>query len=233
MANGAWDYASGANAPLPVNEAVTVTVDGVRLVGVFPSSAIGVPWQLGTTVNPAITVQAMDVVIEGFCFMGSAGETAIRAQWGGSNYGENLVVRHCFFDTGIGSAIELSYAWNCQIHDNHFQGCTYGIRSIYTTSGADYLVVRNNLFANCTDTAIHMPLGEECHILGNYFFADNLAGGYEFINLTGGNDNFVAGNFMGCLIGGAATYNSANVAGTGDYWVANWCRDAMSVANPA
>lgn len=41
MGNGAWQYAAGVNRALPVSEEVEITVPGVRLVGVFPASTLG------------------------------------------------------------------------------------------------------------------------------------------------------------------------------------------------
>ena len=48
-----------------------------------------------------ITVLAMDVTVEGIAFMGDGGGTGIYAQYAGANLGDNLVVRHCFFDDAL------------------------------------------------------------------------------------------------------------------------------------
>jgi len=244
MFNGAWPYAdptSGYN--LPVSEAITLSVPGVRLVGIAPSSSTGVPWQVPTSGGTAITVTAIDVLIEGFAFLGNAavGGTAINAEWDDPVvYGENLTVRHCLFDEDIDTAIDLEYSWFCDIHHNRFWECDlYGVYVDPGGSGIAYAAIHHNLFHDIGTGALSMPLADDCHIYENSIYnsvAAGLAGAptNTMIDLTGGNDNQVHHNTLSCILPAAVAwdYNGCNTAGTDDAWMQNYCMNGPNTTNP-
>ena len=155
MPNAWWTYADVTQGrATPVTEQVTVDVPGVRIVGVMPASAIGVPWMGTANDGVLITVNAIDVVIEGFCFWNSVytGGTAIQGVWtgGGVAYGDNLVVRHCFFYTDLDYGVSLDFCYNSYVEDCYFQGIgVAAINNLGTHGDPDWLVVRRNIFTSC------------------------------------------------------------------------------------
>jgi hypothetical protein len=252
-----WIYANqGLGRATAIAEEVVVTVPGVRIVGVYPPGALGVPWRVTQNSGIAIDVQAMDVVIEGFQFYESLYATpiAIRAQWGGpSNLrGENLTVRHCFFyqmDYGI----QLNWTYNCFIHHNIFQETvTAAIHNLNTFGDPDYSVIEDNMFTDdtvainlldtdkcvirrnefvrCTD-AIKMTGGSANNISAN-IINGNPAGAGNFIDLTGGAANMVCDNWFSCTLaqytGPGGTCDDA----TSGMWIRNHCQDGCTVSNP-
>ena len=154
MFNGYWTYADVTSGRrTPIAEQVTVDVPGVRIVGVAPSSPLGVPWVNTANSGVAITVDAIDVVIEGFCFWNPTytGCTAILAQWDGvTAYADNLIVRNCFFYDEFAIAIDLDYCYNSYIEDCVFQSVDKGINNNGTNGDPDWLIIRNNVFTACT-----------------------------------------------------------------------------------
>ena len=69
MHNGYWTYGdTTASHVTPIQESVTVDVPGVRIVGIAPSATLGVPWVPAANNTTLITISALDVMIEGFCF---------------------------------------------------------------------------------------------------------------------------------------------------------------------
>ena len=94
MANDAWQYGGTSDYNTIVSESVTVDVPGVRIVGVSQSSALGVYWQPATVGGTCISVEAIDVLIEGIAFLGDTGGTGIHAVWTTDGEGDNLTVRH-------------------------------------------------------------------------------------------------------------------------------------------
>lgn len=240
MANNAWDYGNVADGrATAINEAVTVDVPGVRIVGVTPSGRLGVPWTVPTDGGVAITVDAIDVLIEGFCFMGRGeGETAILSTWDGDDqYGENLTVRHCFFDEDLDIGIELAYSWYPDIHDNVFEDIeSYGIFSD-TESIVQARIMRNH-FHDCVDAAISIADARECLIAENWIFNSVAQGGAAatdtMIDLAGGSENIVCHNVMSCDLGaGAGAYDDCNEATATDAWIHNFLMDGVTTGNPA
>jgi hypothetical protein len=205
--NSYWTYSdTSAGRATPVAEEVTVTVPGVRIVGLFPSGQLGVPWVPVTDNGVCITVHAMDVLVEGFCFWDNQGLTApvaIRAEWDTPiNYGENLTVRHCWFGDGMSYGVQLDYSWNAHIHDNIFQEVAVAaIQSMDVEGDPDYAVIHDNLFMNSGD-AIDLEDVSECMIYRNAIFGDD-GGTNNFIDLTGGSNNMVFDNWLGCTLAAA------------------------------
>jgi len=239
-ANDAWQYGEGVNYATPITENVEVTVHGVRIIGVSPSGALGVCWMPSDVGQVLITVSAMDVLIEGFCFMGSTyGGTAIYAEWDGATlFGENLTVRHCFFDDDIDIAIQLEYAWNNEIHDCIFQECdTYGIYVDPAGSGASDNRIHDNWFQDC-GAAMALQGCVDSVIYRNFIYNSNAQGAAlatdEGIDTTGGARNLVFDNWFSCLLPVPANgdWNDLNTSAATDAWVGNHCMDGLAVANP-
>jgi parallel beta-helix repeat protein len=256
-----WTYSNLAlGRATPIAEEVVVTVPGVRIVGLYPSGALGVPWSVTQDGGIAIDVQAMDVLIEGFQFYDSVhtAPIAIRAQWGGPSvlYGENLTVRNCFFygfPYGFAYGIQLDWTYNCHIHDNIFQlVATAAIHNLNAIGNPDFIVVEDNFFiacgigvnlldsSSCTirrnefmrcTNAIKMAGGNNNTILSNAVNGDG-AGAANFIDLTGGANNLVADNWLGCTLaqytGPGGTCDDA----TSGAWVNNHCINGDTVSAP-
>lgn len=258
MFNSDWTYGSVAvGRPLPIREAVTVTTPGIRIVGVAPSGTLGVPWCPTGNSAVSITVNAMDVLIEGFAFWDDTytGTTAILAEWSAPLlYGENLTVKNCYFyEKGYG--IVLDYAWNCFIENNEFNGIdTYCIYNRSTYGDPEYVTIRNNVFVGNAG-AIYLPDADYCTIEGNRFLnntttivmgvsasnnmvhdnviAADAAGTNNMIDLSGGAGtlNVVSNNWLSCSVAQYDTTCSPGGGGT-DSWIRNHCINGETAANP-
>lgn len=243
MANGAWQYAAGVNRATAVAEEVEITVPGVRLVGVFQSSSIGIPWESQTNGTPCITVSAIDVVIEGFAFVGGAvGGVAIYCEWDGvALFGENLTVRNCLFDEDIDTAIQLEFSWFCDIHHNYFQTCdAYGIHADVGGSGFAFCTIHDNHFLDCGTAAVAALGGcDDNQIYDNSIYNGNAEGGgaatNEGINTTAGARNSVYDNYFSCLLPGpgAGDWDDLCTAAATDAWMNNHLLNGDNVTNPA
>lgn len=252
--NALWTYADTTlGRALPVQEAVTVTVPGVRIVGLAPSSSLGVPWLPPAGAAACITVGAMDVIVEGFCFWNAllANTTGILAQWNGATgfYGENLVVRHNFF-YGLAYGVQLDYSWNNYVEGNTFQGIT--VQAVHNPSvfgEPDYLTLRDNTFTGCAG-AVNLPDCDNEIIEGNTFNdntvaiavvggSDNVihgnringdpAGAGNFIDIGADASSLVSDNWLSCTL---AQYAATCVGGAGGAWVRNHCIDGETIADP-
>ena len=252
MMNSYWTYGNTAvGRATPIQEAVTVDVPGVRLVGVS-KSPLGVPWIPTANNAVCITVSAMDVEIEGFNFWTTAttGNTGILAEWDGPPYGESLYVHDCYFyDLAYG--IQLDYTWNCVIERCRFDDlATAAIQNPNNYGEPDYLTIRDCVFiGNVADiilpenadtiiegcrfldvTAAITMTGGAAHntILDNTIEGDG-TGTNNFINLTGGNDNLVSGNCLTCTI---AQYDTTCSDATSGSWGGNHCSNGDTTAAP-
>jgi hypothetical protein len=128
-ANDFWTHGSQADYALPITESVTVTVPGVRIVGLSQSNTLGVYWQPAAVDGVCITVHAIDVLIEGIGFMGRTGGTGILAEWdGATTYGDNLTVRYCFFDDAIDEGIITDFPTIRPIGTFTITGSTTSVR---------------------------------------------------------------------------------------------------------
>jgi hypothetical protein len=232
MMNSGWQYANPASAyNTPIREAVTVNTPGVRIVGVSPSSSLGVPWHNPTSGGTILTVNAIDVTIEGFLFRGHAtvGGTAIYSVWsgGGVAYGDNLTVRHCTFDEEIDTAIHLEHVYHGDIWGNFFMRCdAYGVYSDGTPTLL-FNTIHDNWFHNVATCAISIVNASLCSIYGNRIFGDP-AGANNFIVTTGGTGNIIADNWLACT----NLQYGTTCDGAGDMWIRNHCTDQETVAIP-
>lgn len=244
MANNYWDTGSAADGyTTPISEAVTVTVPGVRIVGVFPSSPLGVAWEPPTADGTCITIDNLDVTVEGFCFMGNAGGTGVSVRWDSDNdrYGDRVVIRHNYFEEVLDEGIVLDYVYYADIHDNWFDDLDeYGIYNSAVTGDPAYLQIHHNWFYDVDTGAIWLPGVDRCHIYENSIYelsAAQQAGAptNRMINLTNGSRNQVHHNTLSCILPAAAAwdYNACNTAGANDAWMQNYCLNGPTTTNPA
>jgi hypothetical protein len=231
--NSQWTYAdTSVGRATAIVEEIIIDVPGVRLIGLFPSSSLGVPWSPVADNGTCITVHAMDVLIEGFCFWNAENVNnpiAIMAEWTAPNYGDNLTVRHCYFAEDLDYGIQLDFAWWCHIHDNVFDGLQVAaIHSLDVEGDPDYSLIHDNLFMGCV-VAINLEDSGNCMIYRNAIYGD-ATGTNNFIDLTGGADNIVFDNWLACTTG--AQYNTTCSDATSGAWVNNHCIDADTGAAP-
>ena len=245
MANDAWQFGSGASYPIAIMESVTVTVPGVSIVGVSPSGALGVVWYPAADGGTAITVAATDVLIEGFCFTARpasiGAERAIYSAWNGTTlFGDNMMVRNCYFGDGINVGVQLEYAWNCYIEHCVFQETVAA--AIYVDplgSGAADLRIADCWFRDCA-AAMSLQGCDASEIIHNRIWnADAHAAGAatdEGIDLLNGDNNIIADNWFSCLLpvpaaGDWDDLNTDNVPST-NAWVGNHCENGLAVTSP-
>lgn len=242
MDNDDWQFASGLSYALPVNESVIVTVPGVTIRGVAPSGSTGVVWRPPLTGGTCCTVQALDVLVEGFCFMQSeavgGGGRAIFAEWNAPlAYGDNLSVQHCFFDHDLDVGVQMDWVFNATIRENVFQGCDLGIYVDPADSDIADCIIENNYFHNCMTGAISLAAADGCYIHGNRIYnADAQAGVAatgEGITTTGGSENLVTANYLSCLLGvGAGQYGDLCDGAATDAWCSNFCQNGPTITTP-
>lgn len=242
MSNNAWRYGEPLDLyNLPISENVVVNVPGVRIVGVNSSSSTGVVWTPASNGGTCITVNALDVMIEGFLFSeGSfAGCNAIAGIWNGvTAHGDNLTVRNCMFDDTVDTAISLDYIWYANIHDNTFWECdAYGIYIVQPGSGAAYLTIHNNVFHNVATCAMSLVESTRSHVFNNSIYnshaATPVAATDEGITTTAGGQNQVFDNYFSCPLaavpGGWADLCSSAAS---DAWINNHCMTGETITNP-
>jgi hypothetical protein len=252
--NGLWTYANPLSARVtPIIESAIVTVPGVRIVGLAPSSSLGVPWLPNADNAVCLTIDAMDVLVEGFCFWNAgayAGTTAILTRWDAPTYyGENFTARNNYF-YGLAYGVQADYSWNNHIEGNKFQGITTAaIHNPSVYGEPDYLTILGNVFdGNAAD--INLPDTDNCLIEANRFLdvtaaivmlagdqntihANTIqgdpAGANNMIDLTGGASNLVSQNVLSCTI---AQYDVCNSDATSGSWVGNLCTNGTATAPP-
>lgn len=244
MANNSWQYGDSTDGRITaISEEVTITVPGVRLVGMCPAG-MGVYWYPASNAGVCITVTAIDCTIEGFFFSEGptyTGCTAISAEWDGVTlFGENLTVRHCVFDDTVDIAVQLEYSWYCDIHDCRFWECDqYGVYTDAAGSATDYTAIHDNIFQDCGTAAVALLGGAgNNHIYRNRIFNTNAEAGAaatnEGINTTGGTSNLITDNYLSCLLPVPANGDLDDfcTAAATDAWVANHCLNGLQVTNP-
>ena len=227
-----WTYAdTSVGRATPVREEVIVSTPGVRLVGLMPSASLGVPWLVTQNGGVAITVNAASVLIEGFNFWEDTYTTpiAIDAYWDGvSNYGDNVTIRNNFFGNDIDHGIRLDFSYNTYIYDNTFQEITTAaILSLDVEGDPDYCFIYGNRF-NDNVAAIVLEDSSLCMIYNNMINGDG-TGTNNFIDLTGGANNFVANNYLACTI---AQYDVTCSDATSGAWIGNYCTNGPTAAPP-
>ena len=230
-ANDAWQYAPG-NRPTAIVESLVIpyTKGGIRIVGAG-TNPLGVQWEPADDSEACITVRAIDVLIEGFLFTSpnNTGATGVHCEWGvtATDFGENLTVRGCMF-YDIDYAITLDYSWYCQLYGNSFDSVAIAaILNTSVTGDAEYLAIHDNSFLDC---ALAISLEDSDHnFVYNNRINGNENGTDNFIDLTGGNDNMVADNYLACTI---ALYDVTCSDATSGAWLNNHCTNGDTTAPP-
>ncbi len=215
---------------------------GVRIVGVCPSSPVGVNWAPAAADGICITIEACHVLVEGFAFQGHTNSgTGILVEWDDPNsYGDAAVIRHNWFGDTLDEGIILDYSYHTHIHDNWFDHPDeYGIYNQGVAGDPAYLIIHDNWFYDCGTSAIWLPDSDRCHIYRNSIYevsAAQQAGAptNAMINLTGGSRNQVHHNTLSCVLPAAAAwdYDACNTAGGNDAWIENNCLNGPSTTNP-
>ena len=192
---------------------------------------MGVPWLVTQNGGVAITVNVASVLIEGFNFWEDIYTTpiAIDAYWDHPPFGDNLVVRNCFFGAGLDHGIRLDFAYNTFIYHNTFQSLTTAaILSLELEGNADYTFIYENMFEG-NAAAIVLENASHCMIYSN-MINGNAAGTNNFIDLDGGSDNFVANNYLACTLG--AEYNLTCSDADSGAWINNHCENGDTTTSP-
>jgi hypothetical protein len=238
MQNDGWVWGTGTEAP--ITESVVVNVPDLSIFGIAPSSPIGVAWQPAAADETCITIAALNVQIEGFAFMAPDGGNAIYAEYDGTTaFADNVVIRNCFFDTDVGTAIGLDFAWNLWIEKCLFQGCDYGIYADIAGGNVRWAHIIDCEFRNCRTSAV-AGLINNSEILGcRIWNATALAGAAatnEGIDLSAAAETLVANCSFSCIIPGMAPANGdwddLNSGSATTAWVGNHCTDGLAVTTP-
>lgn len=242
VGNDGWTYGSATSNPIVESVIIPATKPGIKLIGVG-GGPLGVYWQPGAAGETCLDVRAIDVTVMGFAFFGNGSAAdGIYCEWDGATlFGENLTVAYCSFDEDIDTAIQLEFAWFCNIHHCRFIECdVYGIWTDVAGSGCAYCEIHHNVFMELLGTAAIALLGgsDNNDIHHNHIFNSNAQAAAvatnEGINLTGGDENLVHHNTLSCLLPVPANgdYDDFCTAAAGDSWVQNYCMDGPSVTNP-
>lgn len=242
LSNDGWVYGGGTSATITETVVIPATKPGISLIGVGMGS-IGVYWSPTAAADTILTINAIDVIVDGFCFWGNGGAAeGILVEWDGTTLlGENATIRNCFFDEDIDTAIELEFSWFNKIYNNVFQECdTYGIWADVAGSATAYNQIHHNYFVDIRGTAAIALLGgsDNNEIFNNTIYNTDAQNGAlatnEGINLTGGRANIVHHNTLSCLLPVPANgdYDDFCTAAATDSWNQNYCLDGPSVTNP-
>ena len=245
MANGTWEYAGPNDYATVVAESVIVTVPGVSIIGVCPSSPVGVPWTPAADLGWCIEIRACDVTVEGFAFVGEPQDTGARgifAEFGPGRYGDNAVIRNCYFDSDIVTGVELAFSWQTIIEGCKFDGCGYGVYVDPEGLGAAYCDIANNEFRDCAVGAIYTAGIDDSRIHHNSVYNANAQAGAaatdEGIITTDGVEpdgvrNIVYENWLSCALPvGVGDYNDLCSGSPTDAWVQNYCMNGPATTNP-
>ena len=206
-----------------------MTKGGFKIVGSSPTP-FGVTWGPAADNEAALTVNGMDVLVEGFVFYtANSNCTGIVSEWDGvTAYGENMTVRNCFFDQSLDYGIAMDYTWFCQIYNNYFEGLQVAaIHDLDVNGDPDYAMITGNRFMDCV-AAIDLEDNDHCFVHGNLIYGDG-TGTNNFIDLTGSGNNVVSDNWLSCTI---AQYDVTCSDATSGAWLNNHCIDGDTTANP-
>ncbi len=235
-------------APGGYSETLTTPTYGIQDVTVMGLNGGGLP--RGATIvaadngAPALDMRTNRWRISGFTFINPTAVLggqqlvagAIRLNMdaasptAGDSYSPDTLIDNCLF-VGAGVGINFIGApfW-VTIEDNEFFSCTVAITCGDSSVAIPYRcrVVRN-VFRACTqsiDMAFFAARGFNASLIeGNYFFANN-QGDNARIDLTGGRENLVVGNYLDDAAN-AASY----LGGTNDMWN-NFTDDAAEQPEP-
>lgn len=240
LQNDGWQYGTGVQNPVLESVIIPANKPGLRLVGVGSGSP-GVYWSPAVAGQFALTIRALDTVVEGFCFESDLGAdgNGIYVIWGAPLYfGDNVVIRNCSFMGTIDIGIQLEYVWygiiqNCYFEEND----TAGIYVDTAGSGASYLHILGNRFHDCAAAMILEDVDNsvvERNFIYNTDAQNSAAATNEGINTTGGQSNIVADNYFSCRlpVPAAGDYDDFCTAAATDSWIGNHCMNGPTTTNP-
>lgn len=240
MSNDGWQYGSATQLSIAETVVIPATKPGISLIGIGRGS-MGAYWRPALTTEFALTIRAIDVVVDGFCFWGAAlvAANGINVIWGApTNYGENTVIRNCTFTDDLTIGIQMEYVWFAKIYDCLFQELGTGIYGDPAGTGSAYLEIFNNAFHDCTVGAILMTELTKSYIHGNRIFNARAQAGAaatgEGVDTSGGGGNLVSDNYFSCLLPVPAVgdYDDLNSGDVTDAWINNHCLNGDTVGNP-
>lgn len=225
-AGDSWQYAPNLYRPLQITEDVVIPASkgGIRIVGAAPVPW-GVIWSPTADNGTALTIHAIDVLVEGIAFYPGAFTNCIGVliQWDApTSAGENATVRNCFFDATLDYGIQMDYSWYNQVYGNYFGGAVIAaIHNLGAAGEPDYAVIHNNIFNECA-IAIDLDDSDHCMVYNNRIVSlDATALTATMIDLDGVG-NLVSDNFLACT---TAQANTLAPKGANDFWVFNHCTD--------
>jgi parallel beta-helix repeat protein len=229
-ANDLWQYSAHVR-PLPILEEVVIppTKGGIHIVG-MATNPLACSWSPTTIGGVALTIHAMDVLVEGFTFSSAlANGIGILIEWDApTDYGESATIRNCVFDSSLDYGVQLDYCWYNQIYNNYFEGVNVAaIFNLSVKGDPDFTHIHNNAFFGNALT-ISLPTTDACFIYANRIYAA-AAGANNMIDLTGWALNTVADNYLSCTI---AQYDTTCSDATSGAWLFNHCSDGSPVAPP-
>lgn len=242
MSNDGWQY--GKVTQLSIRETVVIpsSKPGIALIGVG-RGPMGVYWVPANDSEFALTIEALDVVVDGFCFWDGGlvnNASGIFIDWvgGAGAVGENTIVRNCTFEVSLDMGIQMEFAWYCKIENNHFDGCqTYGVYIDPAGNGIKACEFRGNWFQDCA-VAMAMNGADDCLIVGNMFYNANAQGAAvatnEGIDTTAGQRNIITGNYFSCVLPVPANgdWDDLNTGAATDAWIGNICLNGIAVSTP-
>ena len=231
LSNDGWTYGGGSVDPIQETVVIPATKSGIKLIGIG-GGALGVYWMPGVAGETCLTIYALDVVVIGFAFTGDgAAANGIYCEWNGTTMlGENTIIAYCFFDESIDIAIQLEWSWFCSIHHCYFQECdTYGIYADAGGSATAYNQIHDNYFTDVATAAIALLGSSDNNSIHDNRVYGDPTGTNNFIDLTDGDDNIVAGNYLNCSI---AQYDTTCSDATSGGWLFNHCDDGPPLAPP-
>jgi len=231
-----WQYSEGTQTGIVESLIIPHDKPGVAMYGVSRGSE-GCYWRPTGSAGWCIWVQALDTIIDGFCFWASADTcNGIYLDWQGAGaaYGENTIISNNTFSDDCEIGVQMEYTWYCDIYNNRFQQCDlYGIAVSASGSGVKYVRIYDNWFNDCVGPAMLLNGCDNGLIRSNHIYngtaqatgtCTNLG-----INTASGSANLVEDNYFSCIIEKFAEFNSGSPT---DAWIFNHCLNGEATFGP-
>jgi len=229
-----WQFGAGTEIGIVESLVIPANKPGVAMVGVSRGSE-GCYWQPTGTAGWCIWVQALDTVIDGFCFWNDAGTcNGIYCDWASPTaFGENTIICNNTFTDDCLTAIQMEYTWYVDIFNNRLQQCDpYGIAVSVSGSGVNYVRIYDNWFNDCA-IAMYLNNCDQGLIRSNHIFNTIVQASGTCtnmgINTALGASNLVEDNYFSCTVGQMNAFCSGAPT---DAWINNHCTDGMLVTIP-
>jgi hypothetical protein len=236
LENDGWVH--GTLTDVIMSESVIIPTDkpGLHLVGVGHGS-MGVYWRPAATAGTCLTINALDIEVEGFCFTtaGYAAGNGISVVWNGATaHGDNPVIHDCTFDDTIDIAIQLEFCYYPHIYNCKFWECdTVGIYGDPAGTGSMFANIHDNLFFDC---AVAIALTEldmsaiHHNTIYNALARAAAACTNQGIDITAGANDLVYENWFSCVL--AVVYPDLNSSNATSGFVSNYCLNGMAIVEP-